>query len=82
MTRLDEEFAGLPPRLSVEGLAQVMGIEVQTAYRWLQEGRVPAYKIGRTWVIVRDEVKDLLESSSNQARGQEQGPSTRGDATS
>lgn len=66
MSRLDEVFAELPDRLTVEQLSQLLGIEMQTTYRWLQEGRVPAYKVGRAWVIFRDEVKDMLEASSNQ----------------
>lgn len=68
MSRLDAVFAALPERLSVEQLAHLLGIEMQTTYRWLQEGRVPAYKVGRTWVIFRDEVKDMLEANSNQRR--------------
>lgn len=59
-------FAGLPSRLSVEETADVLGLDRQTTYKWLQEGRIPAYKVGRSWVILRDEVKDVLEAGSNQ----------------
>ena len=68
MSRLDEAFEGLPLRLSVEQVAEMLGIDVQTAYRWLADGRVPAYKVARSWVILRDEIKDWLESNTNQKR--------------
>ncbi|WP_299039846.1 helix-turn-helix domain-containing protein [uncultured Pseudokineococcus sp.] len=75
MSRLDEAFADLPDRLSVEQLAKVLGIDVQTAYGWLQKGRVPGYKIGRSWVILRDEIRDFLAANSNQRQPETDGPS-------
>jgi len=65
VTRLDEMFEGLPPRLSMDELADLLGIDAQTAYRWVQQGKVPAYKVSRSWVILRDEVKDFLAANSN-----------------
>ena len=66
VTRLDDLFEGLPEKLSVEQLADLLGVTKQTAYGWLQNGHIPAYKIGHSWVIVRDEVKDYLASRRNQ----------------
>jgi excisionase family DNA binding protein len=69
MSRLDELFARLPERLSVEQLATALGVKAPTAYRWLQEGLVPAYRIGGggrpSWLILRDEVRDHLKSLRN-----------------
>jgi excisionase family DNA binding protein len=62
-SRLDELFDGYPEQLSVPQLADVLGIKRTTAYRWLQAGIVPAYKVGGAWVILRDEVRDMLASS-------------------
>jgi len=67
-------FAELPSRLSVEETADVLGLDRQTTYKWLQEGRIPAYKVGRSWVILRDEVKDVLEAGSNQKQRGETTP--------
>ena len=65
MSRLDELFEGLPRHLTVEELAGVLGVGKQTAYIWLSRGLVPGYKIGGSWVIVRDEVRDHLAALRN-----------------
>ncbi|MGN7704974.1 helix-turn-helix domain-containing protein [Cellulosimicrobium composti] len=61
--RVDELFEGLPKHLSVEQLADVLGVTRNTAYRYLKGGQIPAYRVGTSWVILRDEVKDLLVRS-------------------
>lgn len=63
--RLDELFDRYDEHLTVPQLADVLGIRRTTAYRWLQEGIVPAYKRGGAWVILRDEVRDWLAEGRN-----------------
>jgi excisionase family DNA binding protein len=65
MSRLDDLFADYPAQLSVQQLAEVLGISRPTAYKWLNEGTVPAYRVGGAWVILRDEVKDLIAAGRN-----------------
>jgi excisionase family DNA binding protein len=67
VSRLDALFDGLPTHLSVEQLAEVLGVKKQTVYNWLQRGVLPGYKIESTWVILRDEIKDYLRSHRNEA---------------
>lgn len=62
---LDERFAELPENLTIEQLAEVLGVKRATAYQWLNRGVVPGYKLGGTWVIYRDEVRDHLKKSRN-----------------
>ena len=63
---LDTLFADLPSRLSVEQLTDVLGLSDKTVtYRWLREGRVPAIRLGGTWVILRDDIHEHLEMSYN-----------------
>jgi excisionase family DNA binding protein len=64
-SRLDELFEPYPEHLTVPELAKVLGVRPSTAYRWLQTGIVPGYKVGTTWVILRDEVRDLVASGRN-----------------
>lgn len=42
--------------LSVDGVADLFGLNPKTIYRALWDGRLPAYKIGKAWRIAR---KDL-----------------------
>lgn len=62
---LDELFAPYPAHLTVRQLAEVLGIERSTAYNWLNQGRIPAYRIGNHWVILRDEVKAFVAEGHN-----------------
>lgn len=79
MTRVDDLFDQFPKHLTVEQLAQVLGVTKNTAYKWLQAGYVPAYKVGGgpggrpAWVILRDEVKDHLLARRNRP-GEEEAP--------
>ncbi|NAZ84564.1 helix-turn-helix domain-containing protein [Kineococcus indalonis] len=60
MRRLDEVLAGLPERPSPEELAEVLGVQQQTVWRWLRRGVIPGRKLSGTWVVFRDEVRDSL----------------------
>lgn len=63
---LDDLFDALPPRLSIEQLTDLLGLsDKQVTYRWLREGRVPAIKLGGSWLILRDDVKEHLNSHYN-----------------
>ena len=60
-------LSALPLRLSVEQVADLLGVQEPTIYRWLRSGELPAYKVGATWVILRNEVCEALEQRHNQA---------------
>lgn len=65
MSNVDDLFKGYPRHLSVSELMDVLDISRPTAYRWLQEGKVPAYLRNGTWVILRDDVRDWLKEGRN-----------------
>lgn len=62
---LDDRFAELPTNLSIEQLSAALGVKRPTAYQWLNRGVVPAYKLGGTWIIDRDEVRGHLLKARN-----------------
>lgn len=65
---LDALFADLPERLSIDQLTAVLGLADTTiTYRWLRDGTVPAIKLGKRWLILRDDVKEHLRASYNTA---------------
>ena len=60
---LDRLFEGLPERLGIDDLTKVLGLADRTVtYRWLRDGIVPAIKLGKTWLILRDDIKEDLRS--------------------
>jgi excisionase family DNA binding protein len=67
MSHLDDLFAGYPANMTVAQLSEVLGIGRATTYKWLNEGTIPAYRVGGSWVILRDEVKDFIAAGRNLA---------------
>ena len=68
MSQLDDLFADYPEQLSIAQLMEVLRIQRSTAYKWLREGVIPAYRVGTSWVILRDEVKDAVAAGRNSPR--------------
>ncbi|MEP7161555.1 MAG: helix-turn-helix domain-containing protein [Dermatophilaceae bacterium] len=67
-SRLDELFDGLPKRLGVQEVAELLDVTTQGVYKWIHSGTIPAYKLGATWIILRDELRDAIASGSNLTR--------------
>jgi excisionase family DNA binding protein len=72
---LDALFDDLPARLNVAQVADLLGVSHQAVHKWVRTGVVPAYKIGGTWVILREDLKDVMEAGSNTATSDD-GPDT------
>lgn len=62
---LDQLFEGQPPTMTAQAVADLLGLSKQAVYHWLRDGVVPGYKVGATWLIVRDELKATLQAGSN-----------------
>ena len=53
----DHEF------LTTEETAAYLRVSQHTVWRWCQEGHLPAFQIGRTWRIRKDELEELIKNS-------------------
>ena len=47
--------------LNVKQVAQYLQLKPSTIYSWAQGGRIPAFKIGRTWRFRRTDLDAWLE---------------------
>jgi len=65
---LDALFAGRKETLSVPEVADLLGMTKPGVYKWLHEGVLPGYKVGSTWFILRDELKETLRAGANLRR--------------
>jgi len=65
MSHLDDWLADRPSRLSVPEVADLLGVQPATVYKWLADGLIPGYKLAGVWVILREELKDLIASGRN-----------------
>lgn len=64
-SRLNELFDDLPKKLDVTQVAALLGMTKKGVYQWIHQGVIPAYKIGATWIVLRDELRDTIASGSN-----------------
>lgn len=67
VSHLDALFEHLPERMDVNQVADLLGVSTKGVYLWLKEGVIPGYQVGRTWIILRDELKDAIASGRNAA---------------
>jgi len=50
--------------LSVDEIAEHLGIKRDTVYKWISERRMPGHKIGRLWKFDKKEVDAWVKSGA------------------
>ena len=50
--------------LSVDEIADYLGIKRDTVYKWISERHMPGHKIGRLWKFRKEEVDEWVKSGS------------------
>lgn len=53
---------------SVREAGQLLFVTEKTIYNWLAQGRLDAFKVGRSYRITLDSVEKLLEGGKNVSR--------------
>ena len=48
--------------LSVQEIAQYLGISKETIYRWVESDKIPAHKVGKQWKFQVSEVNSWIKS--------------------
>jgi len=51
--------------LSVEEIAQYLGVSKDTVYTWINKKKMPAHKIGRLWKFKKNEVDEWVHSKGS-----------------
>ncbi len=49
--------------LTIQEVAQFLKLSRPTIWRWCQEGKLPAFKVGRGWRVHRSEVEKIIGQS-------------------
>ncbi len=57
--------------LSVEEIAEHLGVTRDSVYRWIEKLGLPAHKVGKLWKFKKDEVDGWVRSG--QAHGEDEG---------
>ncbi|OQX18434.1 MAG: transcriptional regulator [Desulfobulbaceae bacterium A2] len=47
--------------LSVDEIAEYLGIKRDTAYKWISDKHMPAHKVGRLWKFKKQEVDEWVK---------------------
>jgi len=54
--------------LSLEEIANYLGIKRDTVYKWINEKSIPAHKVGHLWKFRKKEVDHWIESGGADRR--------------
>lgn len=54
--------------LSVEELCSTLNIGRNTAYRLLQNGDIPAFRVGRKWKITKETLEQYVSLKNNRCQ--------------
>jgi excisionase family DNA binding protein len=55
-----------PPFLTVAEVARYLRVSETTVWRWCTSGKLPAFRIGRSWRVRRDDLGLMIEGGSPQ----------------
>lgn len=62
--------------LSVEEIAEHLGISKETIYRWLEKGKIPAHRVGKLWKFRPSEVDEWV-LNGNAADSEQEKPTKK-----
>ena len=57
--------------MTAQEVAGYFRVSQSTVWRWCKEGRIPAFRVGRSWRIRRDKLEDLEEILNADAQSPE-----------
>ena len=64
---MEERLVGAKPFgedrwLSVEEIAEYLGINRDTVYKWIERKKMPAHKVGRLWKFKKSQIDGWVEA--------------------
>ncbi len=51
--------------LSLDQVAEILGVEYKTVYKLVRKGKLPAGKVGRVYRVKSEDLNSFFESSKN-----------------
>ncbi len=51
--------------LTVNEVAELLKVDIETVYRWLRSGQLPGAKIGETWRVRKSDIDAFFEKKTN-----------------
>lgn len=50
-----------PEIMTIAQVANYLQISEITTYKWVNDGKIPAFKIGRHWRVKKEDLSELIE---------------------
>ena len=54
--------------MTVKEIAEFLDVHPMTIYKYVQDGRIPAFKIGASWRIRRDSIKKWMDDNEHKIK--------------
>ncbi len=55
--------------MTVKDIASYLDVHPMTIYKYVKEGRIPAFKVGASWRIRRDSIRKWMEENEQKNGG-------------
>ncbi|MBU4589740.1 MAG: helix-turn-helix domain-containing protein [Candidatus Omnitrophica bacterium] len=55
--------------MTVKGVADYLDVHPMTIYKYVKDGRIPAFKVGDSWRIRRNSIDKWIKDSENRNGG-------------
>ena len=57
--------------MTVKDIAEYLDMHPMTIYKFVKEGRIPAFKVGTSWRIKRESIQKWIKEREQSANGRE-----------
>lgn len=71
-------MADSEPWVSVEDVAEHLGVAKDSVYRWIERKRLPAHRIGRLWKFKLTDVDEWVRAGGAKGSGEQKPRDRRG----
>lgn len=65
---MDQEYKQEDEIMTVSEVANYLKISEVTTYKFVQEGKIPGFKVGRHWRVKRSDLNEFIEKQKNGER--------------
>jgi len=55
--------------MTVKEIADYLDVHPMTIYKYVQDGKIPAFKIGASWRIRKDSIRKWMEENEHKNQG-------------
>ena len=55
--------------LTVKDVAEYLDVHPMTIYKYVQDGKIPAFKVGASWRVRKDSIQKWISESEKNGKG-------------